>query len=81
MGGSKTFVISCETAEPPKIILHSRDFNVSDALQEKRIEKVQKILSDLKIATPRFYYGSDWSIESFYGNCKTIHGIDEKCVK
>jgi len=72
LGGSKTFIVSCEKAEPLKVILHSRDLNISDAVQEKRQEKIQRILSDLKLGPTRLYYGSDWNIESFYGNSKSI---------
>ena len=91
MGGSKTFIFSCETAEPPQIVLHSKDLNISDEVkpvQDKRIKIIQKILSDLKIGPPQIYYGSDWFIEPFYGyirysgkNPMGNNIKDEYCVK
>ena len=82
-GGSKTFMVSCETAEPSKIILHSRDTNTSDTYQENRMIKIQKILGELGLAPARLYYGSDWVIEPFYGSSKGVGLIfyDEKVVK
>ena len=82
-GGSKTFMVSCETAEPSKIILHSRNMNTSDTYQENRMIKIQKILGELGLAPARLYYGSDWSIEQFYGSSKGV-GLffyDEKVIK
>ena len=76
-------MVSCETAEPSKIILHSRDMNTSDTYQENRMIKIQKILGELGLAPARLYYGSDWSIEQFYGSSKGV-GLffyDEKVIK
>ncbi len=67
-GGSQTFKISADGAEPPSVALHARNLEVHGELTEARTEAAATVLAAAGVAPARLAQGKDWFIEPWGGD-------------
>ena len=66
-GGSQTFKVSAEGAEPPAVALHTRNTDLVNELTAARTEAVAKLLAASGVAPARLAQGKDWFVEPWDG--------------
>lgn len=70
MGGSQTYIMSCKTANPQKVVVHNKNPDMSEetVLSERRQEKVVYELAKVNATCGRLAEGESWYIEPCAGD-------------
>lgn len=67
-GGNRTYILSCDTAEPKKAVVHGRKVAWYDFFGEARILAAHQQLWHHGLVVPRYCSGTTWWIEPFFEN-------------